>query len=223
MISPPLTVICCSASGLVGRAVHHAAVLDREGAAVALAVDVAVRDRADDAALVGADGREALELALGRLGDHDLLVVEDRAAADLDVGRSEDSVPPDPPVSFAVGAVAARAGGEDGVARARASPGRPAYGGRGAGWGRAVMRATVRIADAPPNRPGVLGPELTEDPQRPHADLRAAFLARRLLGRRLRGAFVAAVFAAGAFRARLAGFGCFASRPSSNGLRKEPV
>ncbi len=43
-----------------------------------------------EAALVAADRGEALELALGGLGDHDLLVGEDRAAADLDVrGRGQ--------------------------------------------------------------------------------------------------------------------------------------
>ena len=68
------------------RWVDRRAVLDRERAAVALAPDAAGLHRADDAALVGADGGEALELALGRLGDHHLLLREDQAAADGDVG-----------------------------------------------------------------------------------------------------------------------------------------
>ena len=52
---------------------------------------------ADRAALVGADRREALEVALVGLGHDDLLVREDRAAADLDlVGRGQRSAPTDP-------------------------------------------------------------------------------------------------------------------------------
>ena len=53
------------------RATDDRAVLDRERAAVARAVD-GVGDRGDRAARVGADRGEPLELALGRLGDHHL-------------------------------------------------------------------------------------------------------------------------------------------------------
>src|SRR5687768_647732 len=77
-----------------GGAGDDGAVGDREGAAVALAVDAAVGDRADDAPLVRAHGREALELAVRRLRDDHLVLGEDRAAADLDVGGLSEGVGP---------------------------------------------------------------------------------------------------------------------------------
>src|SRR4051794_41062155 len=57
---------------LGGRTVDHRTVGDRELAAVAGAVDVLALDRRDHALLVGADRAERLEVALGRLSDHDL-------------------------------------------------------------------------------------------------------------------------------------------------------
>ena len=54
---------------------------------MALAPDAAGLHGADDAALVGADRGEALELTLGGLGHHDLLLREDQAAADGDLVR----------------------------------------------------------------------------------------------------------------------------------------
>src|SRR5690242_17888732 len=68
-----------------GRARDHRGVGDAVLAAVAGAVDGAVGDLVHRAALMGADRREGLELALLRLGDHDLLLLEDLAAADRDV------------------------------------------------------------------------------------------------------------------------------------------
>ena len=55
---------------------------------MALAADASGLHRADDAALVGADSGEALELTLDRLGHHDLLVGEDHPAAHGHVGRA---------------------------------------------------------------------------------------------------------------------------------------
>src|ERR1700733_14698635 len=64
---------------------QHRAVRDRILAAVARAVNSAVRDLVDGAAHVGADGAEGLELARLRLGDHGQLGVEDLPPADRDV------------------------------------------------------------------------------------------------------------------------------------------
>src|SRR6516164_10878907 len=66
---------------------HDGAVLDAVLAAVARAVDGAVRDLADDAAHVRADGAEGLEVTRGRLGDDHLFRGEDLAAADRDLAR----------------------------------------------------------------------------------------------------------------------------------------
>src|SRR5919112_4578794 len=69
------------------RAVDDRTVLGRVLAAVARALDLAVGDLADRAPLVGADRTERLEGAFRRLGDDDLLVLEDHSAADRHVGR----------------------------------------------------------------------------------------------------------------------------------------
>src|ERR1700728_3192604 len=63
---------------------QHRAVRDRILAAVARAVNPAVRDLADGAAHVGADGAEGLDLARRRLGDHGQLGREDLPPADRD-------------------------------------------------------------------------------------------------------------------------------------------
>jgi hypothetical protein len=70
-----------------GGAGDDRAVGDLEFAAVTRAVDRAVRDLVADAADVGADSAEGLEHSLGRLGDDDLLVEEDHAAAHRDVAH----------------------------------------------------------------------------------------------------------------------------------------
>jgi RNA polymerase sigma-70 factor (ECF subfamily) len=70
---------------LGGRAVHDRPVLDAELAAVARALDDAVRDAADSAALVGAHGGERLERVSRGLGDHDLHAREYLTAAHGDV------------------------------------------------------------------------------------------------------------------------------------------
>ena len=69
-----------------GAADQAEAVLDGEAAAVARAVDGATGHAGDGAALVGAYRGERLERAGPRLGDHDLLVGQDLAATDRDVG-----------------------------------------------------------------------------------------------------------------------------------------
>src|SRR5579859_6333928 len=75
-----------------GRAVHHRAVDDAELAAVARAVDRAAGHGSDDASLMGAHGGEGVEGAGVRLGDHDLLVGQDLAAADGDVRCAGEDV-----------------------------------------------------------------------------------------------------------------------------------
>src|ERR1700742_3394321 len=69
-----------------GRAVDDRAVGDAEPAAVAWAVDRAIRHAADGAPGVRAHRAEPVELAGFRLGEHDFLVGQDPAAADRDVG-----------------------------------------------------------------------------------------------------------------------------------------
>src|SRR5580698_9512680 len=64
------------------RAREYRAVRDRILAAMARTVNSAVRDLVDDAAHVGADGAEDLELARRGLGDHGRLGGEDLAPAD---------------------------------------------------------------------------------------------------------------------------------------------
>src|SRR5688572_3818067 len=67
---------------LGGRSTGGRTVRDLELALVARALDQPVLDAADRAALMGALGRERLEFAGGRLGDHHLLPREDLATAD---------------------------------------------------------------------------------------------------------------------------------------------
>ena len=84
--SRPSTVIGRGGSGVGAGPGDDRAVGDLELGAVAGAVDGAVRDLVAQAPDVRADRAEGLEDALGRLGDHDLGVGEDHAAADRDVG-----------------------------------------------------------------------------------------------------------------------------------------
>ena len=206
-MASPSTAICCSAERRGGGAGDDGAVGDREGAAVALAVDVAVGDRADDAALVGAHGREALELAVRRLGDDHLVLGEDRAAADLDVGGLREGVgaggarwgsPPPTPRRWACCSVTVCSGRwRRHCRRSRCTP-----------RGRAARRRSSRCrrwcaveeglghgrsCGQPygPGRPTPLsrGPRttLTADPQqRPSGGLAGRLLGRRPLGRCLR-------------------------------------
>ena len=187
-----------------------------------------------------------------RLGDDDLLVGVDGAAADLDVGGRGEGVLASAGVlagGLAGGSlVRRRRGGRSAArgcwgrwrrsrcrrrcrprargARGRASRGRRTYGGRRWGWGRAVMRGNRTDRGAPTTLSRGTRTRLTGDPQRrPQADLRVAFLAAGAswpVALRA-GAFAAVALAAGALRARLAAFGCLASRPSSSGARKWPV
>ena len=212
---------------------------------MALAVDVAVGDRADDAALVGAHGREAPELAVRRLGDDDLVLGEDRAAADLDVGGRRrrrprrptrwDSPPPTPrrwaccSVTVCSGRWPRHCSSEPLHAARTGSPtpivAMPAMVRRWTrGLGRSVMRATVRTGGGPPHCPGVLGPRSqpthSSSALRPTCGSPSWQPASSPLPSR---AFLAAAFAAAALRARLAGLGCSASRPSSSGSRNWPV
>src|SRR5690606_27844334 len=78
---------------LSGRALLHTAVLDGETALVARTGDGAVRDAGHRAALVGAFEGERLEGARGRLGDHDLVLLEDLAAGLRDVRGLRDDRP----------------------------------------------------------------------------------------------------------------------------------
>jgi hypothetical protein len=107
------------------RTVRHGSVGDLELAAVARAVDRALGHLADLAAGVRALGREALERALRRLRHDDVLVLEDLAATDRDVGRLGERLLGGCSAT-AAGIVAARvtaAGLARGVAAARATGG----------------------------------------------------------------------------------------------------
>ncbi len=76
----PFIVISFAGSGRGAGPCDHRGVGDAVLAAVAGAVDGSVGDLVHRAALMGADRREGLELALLRLGDHDLLLLEDLAS-----------------------------------------------------------------------------------------------------------------------------------------------
>ena len=89
VISPPLTLTSTAPSGLVaGPASTEPSSM--ENALPWHGQMIRRPRRRDGATLVGADRREALELALGRLGDDDLRVREDDAAPDGDVGRGAE-------------------------------------------------------------------------------------------------------------------------------------
>src|SRR5690606_9668239 len=75
---------------LLGGALPHGAVRDRELAAMAGAADQPALDLVHRAPLVGAHGRERLEGALAGLGHDDLVAAVDLASADRDVGGLGD-------------------------------------------------------------------------------------------------------------------------------------
>jgi hypothetical protein len=152
-----------------GRAVRPlrvGTVLDREVTHVARADDLVALDLADGAALVGAHRGVRLEVALGRLHDDDLLLLEDRAAPDRDVRLGDRRT------SRAAGAGATGATlvlrapgttGALGVARAAGAPGVVTTSARG-------EQRQGRAADGRPAQ------------HRPSCDLRASIGVRDISG-----------------------------------------
>ena len=177
------------AGGGPARPGDVAAVGDRELAAVAAAVDGAGGDAGQRAALVGAGGGEALEGALGRLGDHDVLVVQDHAAADRHVGGGDQDVgarrrpvpPPEPPPAVATAAGRRGAGEPPPPQAASSGQAQAAHGGarrgRGVGSGRGRARGLLVVGCV---RPSTLAgePEIalwdvgTQDHERPRQAVR---------------------------------------------------
>src|SRR5690606_35871977 len=136
------------------RAALHTAVGDGEVAVVAGAVDDPVRDALHGAPPVGAGRRERLELTGRRLGDHDLAVGEDLAAALGDLrGRGERAAGAPALAAVPRAAVRRTTGGGTGVGGRRGVVGAPA---RGERRGEARRGDRRHHGPAPRSRRGVL-------------------------------------------------------------------